>query len=1094
MFSHFTVSVLAEEQTDPEQQEIDAQKSEGQMDVEVDAPYIVLEDFEEGISSWKVTGARYNTINASISNEVVRFGNNALKLDYDFIGTQGTSGVYASKDTEIDIPGTPEKIGMWVYGDGNKHWLRQQVTDANGQSFNIDFTNDYPNGVTWEGWKYVEASIPSDWEAPFRMDLPVRYMATNDDGKTADTIYIDNIRAIYGEFDEDVTNPTLSNFTPSENEITNTNQPEISAIGVDEESGIDEDRIFMKIDGNAVTPEFDVETGKVSYTPDTPLAEGLHEARVEVYDNAGNHKFHSWKFEISTGGPQLKWEGPEEAYAGSTFELDLMMEEANTLSGMEAQFSYDSNLLELVDGEGDKSGIQIEIPEKYENAIVENTVNEKTGEIHLKWDNLQDISNSDEEVFATMTFRLGLDASGEVDLAMTNGSLTYTDSSIGTLPFFVKPFRAPIEQPLKLSIEGKSLNTPSKITVEDQQGNAVEGAKINILNDQKLIKVVEPTDIYKGGSGVAGEPFKSVDVGTYMPIAKYPYDGFDYYRIFMPNGEQRYYHVPKEDVEEVEWSSLFEETDRNGEMNTDLLTIARIPIKIQASKGELVSQVMSFETLPQLGTQKPENIVLTWVSDPKTSQHFTWRTGTAVTDSVVEVVPEGNGFDSEKLQRYTGTSELFSNEEAEMMLHYSEATGLSPGMTYQYRVGDGTEGSWSEVGTFTTESAEEEPFRFMFVTDTQAQNREGFEYWTDLYNLSLEKFPGTNVVLHGGDIVDEGNNISQWEYFMEASQDVTTKLPFMSVLGNHEVYGDGENIFKNLFPYPQNGPSGKEGFVYSFDYGNARFLMLNSEFGIQDMEEQQEWLRQEIEESDKQWTIAMFHRAPYSSNPLTGTGATAETFAPVLEELGVDLVLTGHDHAYMKSHLMKDGQPHTDGNGTQYMIGGSAGPKFYPAQTYEYVDVLFDEDTQLFTSFLIDGDTLTAEVYTIDDELVDTFTLQKEVDDEEEEQEEQANPEEDSSDEQNAEEKEPTTGDNQQQKESNDSSLEESDTMENEQENGSSKESGSEKVKDNESTDESGELLPETATSMYRWLLAGLISIITGLSVIVYRRIKGIQN
>ncbi|MGY4688478.1 metallophosphoesterase [Salibacterium sp. K-3] len=125
------------------------------------------------------------------------------------------------------------------------------------------------------------------------------------------------------------------------------------------------------------------------------------------------------------------------------------------------------------------------------------------------------------------------------------------------------------------------------------------------------------------------------------------------------------------------------------------------------------------------------------------------------------------------------------------------------------------------------------------------------------------------------------------------------------------------------------------------------------------------------------WNIAMFHRSPYSSNPLTGTDATADTFAPVLEELGVDLVLTGHDHAYMKSHLMEDGQVQTDGSGSQYIIGGSAGPKFYPAQNYDYTDVLYDEDKQVFTSIEIDGNKLHGEVYSIDNEQIDTFELQK---------------------------------------------------------------------------------------------------------------------
>ncbi|RKJ32275.1 hypothetical protein D7X33_39715, partial [Butyricicoccus sp. 1XD8-22] len=168
--------------------------------IEVEQPYIVLEDFETN-SDWKATGAKYNAIDATISNDEVRFGENALRLDYDFLNQLGTSGIYASMDERIQIAGNPKKIGMWVYGDGKKHWLRQQLIDGNGQSFNIDFTGDYPNGVTWEGWQYVEADIPDNWQAPFEMDLAVRYMATKDEGKSAGTLYVDNIIAVYGELD-----------------------------------------------------------------------------------------------------------------------------------------------------------------------------------------------------------------------------------------------------------------------------------------------------------------------------------------------------------------------------------------------------------------------------------------------------------------------------------------------------------------------------------------------------------------------------------------------------------------------------------------------------------------------------------------------------------------------------------------------------------------------------------------------------------------------------------------------------------------------------------------------------------------------------
>ncbi|MGY4688474.1 hypothetical protein [Salibacterium sp. K-3] len=101
-----------ENEAAPDQQEQETEPSNN----EETEPYIVLEDFEDGIGTWKATGARYNSVDALLTNDTVRFGSSALQLDYDFIGTQGTSGVYASKDSMIEIPDNPEKIGMGFMG------------------------------------------------------------------------------------------------------------------------------------------------------------------------------------------------------------------------------------------------------------------------------------------------------------------------------------------------------------------------------------------------------------------------------------------------------------------------------------------------------------------------------------------------------------------------------------------------------------------------------------------------------------------------------------------------------------------------------------------------------------------------------------------------------------------------------------------------------------------------------------------------------------------------------------------------------------------------------------------------------------------
>ncbi|WP_227355398.1 phosphodiester glycosidase family protein [Haladaptatus salinisoli] len=87
-----------------------------------------------------------------------------LKLDYDFTTTTATRAVYARAESKIDLPGEPQRIGLWVKGDGNGAWLRGVVTDAAGVAHRLDFTYS----VDWTGWKHLEATVPAGVEYPLR--------------------------------------------------------------------------------------------------------------------------------------------------------------------------------------------------------------------------------------------------------------------------------------------------------------------------------------------------------------------------------------------------------------------------------------------------------------------------------------------------------------------------------------------------------------------------------------------------------------------------------------------------------------------------------------------------------------------------------------------------------------------------------------------------------------------------------------------------------------------------------------------------------------------------------------------------------------
>ena len=110
-----------------------------------------------------------------------------LQLDYDFTTTTATRAVYALTESNIDLPGEPQRLGLWVKGDGQGAWLRGVVDDAAGVSHRLDFTWS----VDWTGWQYVEASVPAGVEYPLQFSHLYPVEASADQQYTGSLVFDD---------------------------------------------------------------------------------------------------------------------------------------------------------------------------------------------------------------------------------------------------------------------------------------------------------------------------------------------------------------------------------------------------------------------------------------------------------------------------------------------------------------------------------------------------------------------------------------------------------------------------------------------------------------------------------------------------------------------------------------------------------------------------------------------------------------------------------------------------------------------------------------------------------------------------------------
>ncbi|WP_438433762.1 fibronectin type III domain-containing protein [Gorillibacterium sp. sgz500922] len=423
------------------------------------------------------------------------------------------------------------------------------------------------------------------------------------------------------------------------------------------------------------------------------------------------------------------------------------------------------------------------------------------------------------------------------------------------------------------------------------------------------------------------------------------------------------------------------------------------------------------------GERTPRDLAMTVTGDPATSMGFAWYTAPGVTGTKLQVAEAsrlaGGAWPARGAVTYAGSSAPVSvyasaaDKRAEVRTAYRDhkavASGLTPGTVYRYRVGDGSDGGWSAVGSFTTAPgpAEDKPaaaesFTFLFATDPQGATSKDYDTWKHTAEEARKTFPLARFLAVTGDLVDNGDLESQWTWFLEKPAPLLAEMPLVPVVGNHE--GKAKENFSYHFALPNVSGTGAkpDGSVYAFDYGPARFFVINTEYnealGTDAVyEKQMNWLRAEASATAKKWKIVLLHRSPYSIASHSADKDILffrQKLTGVFDQLGIDLVLGGHDHTYARTYPMagnrpdQTAKPNADGvltkpKGTVYVAMGSAGTKRYPAKSgpFPYAYRSGHPGQEMFGGIAVAEDTLSVRVYTTGKKeasrLYDSFGLRK---------------------------------------------------------------------------------------------------------------------
>lgn len=371
-------------------------------------------------------------------------------------------------------------------------------------------------------------------------------------------------------------------------------------------------------------------------------------------------------------------------------------------------------------------------------------------------------------------------------------------------------------------------------------------------------------------------------------------------------------------------------------------------------------------------TAAPDQIVLTWSGDPKTTQSVQWRTDTSVTAGLVRFREKGGPADAwrEAPAEYTLLDDPLIVNGPRIHHFTARLADLASGTEYEYTVGAPDNALRSAVAVFRTEPPASEPFTFLFMSDTHNNPPSG-----ELLADGTTRYPDTAFFTISGDLVGIGQYRDDWDSLFAHVAPFSPTYPFMPCVGNHDaIDGLGADLYVGLLDLPRNGPAAFEPErAYSFTYGDALFVMPDVMLSVQ---EQTPWMEKLFTESKAAWKFAIFHFPPYAANDATPD--ILEHWVPLFDRCGVDFVLSGHVHHYLRTLPMRDGKPAAaNEHGTVYFITGSTNgaPEALPKP--EYAAVMDSSGTPLYVAYTVSRDRVRIEARDRDGKLIDEWVVEK---------------------------------------------------------------------------------------------------------------------
>ncbi|HEV6955270.1 MAG TPA: FN3 domain-containing metallophosphoesterase family protein [Promicromonospora sp.] len=395
------------------------------------------------------------------------------------------------------------------------------------------------------------------------------------------------------------------------------------------------------------------------------------------------------------------------------------------------------------------------------------------------------------------------------------------------------------------------------------------------------------------------------------------------------------------------------------------------------------------------------------VGATEAERNLAWYTDTD-TEQVAQIAPAGEVTGGELPADAVTVPATGGPSSSGEFYRHATFTGLEENTAYAYRVG--REGAWSAVHTFRTRGFDG-AFDFLFFGDPQLGSSGNVPRdtagWVDTLDVATAAYPRAEMLFSAGDQVESASSEVQYEAFL--STDHLREIPFVATNGNHDV---GNKAYRQHFNTPHldetagPGSGTSSGGDYWFVYKDVLFLNLNS--NSRDYASHERFVRDVVAEhgDEARWKVVAFHHSVYSVGPHATDGDVVDrrgTWPTLFSELGIDLVLQGHDHSYARSYLIRNGEKAdpaeeagadilTPGpGGVLYVTANSAsGSKYYSADAAGswWLSAFNQENVRNYTAVEVTDDaisvrTIRSEAKDADrpvNSVVDQVTIAKPVD------------------------------------------------------------------------------------------------------------------